>query len=72
MDSLSGAAKSVMLGLATAHGHLDVPAALAAARFEEEAQIEEWGFVEGGHDIDIADMTVRMAAPALFLRLLRT
>lgn len=33
-------------------------------------QVEEWGFVEGGHDIDIADLHVRLAAPSVFLRLL--
>ncbi len=45
--------------------------AVAAARLEEDVQMEEWGAVEAGHDLDIADVSTRIAAPALFLRLLR-
>ncbi len=52
-------------------GKLGVDAGLAAARLEEELQIGEWGLVEGGHDIDIADLRVRVAAPSVFLRLLQ-
>jgi ATP synthase F1 complex assembly factor 2 len=44
--------------------------AIAAARFEEDAQAAEWGVVEGGHDVDAAEMAVRVTAPALFLKLL--
>lgn len=69
-EQLGGACKSVLLGLAGAAQHLGVEAAVAAARLEEDKQIEEWGFVEGGHDIDIADLRVRVAAPSVFLRLL--
>lgn len=52
-------------------GQLKVKDAVAAARLEEEWQMQEWGLVEGGHDIDIADINVRVAAPALFLQHLR-
>ena len=52
-------------------GQLKVKDAIAAARLEEDIQIQEWGLVEGGHDIDIADIRVRVAAPALFLEYLR-
>ncbi len=52
-------------------GQLDVQAAITAARLEETYQMDEWGLVEGGHDIDIADMQVRIAGPAVFLRLLK-
>ena len=42
--------------------------AVDAARLEEAAQIEEWGLVEGGHDIDISDIKVsillRLSIPA--------
>ena len=51
-------------------GQLTVHDAIDAARLEESFQMEEWGLVEGGHDIDIADMKVRIAGPAMFLRLL--
>lgn len=52
-------------------GQLRATDAIAAARLEENVQIQQWGHVEGGHDIDIADINVRMAAPALFLQHLR-
>jgi ATP synthase mitochondrial F1 complex assembly factor 2 len=50
-------------------GRLSVAETLAAARLEEELQIQQWGLVEGGHDIDIADAAARVSAAALFSRL---
>lgn len=44
--------------------------ALTAAQIEEQFQIDGWGMVEGGHDIDAADIRVRIAAPSVFVRLL--
>jgi ATP synthase mitochondrial F1 complex assembly factor 2 len=70
-EELAASFKSVTLGLATMAGRLGIEAALKAARVEEDVQIEQWGLVEGGHDIDIADIRVRAAAPSLFVRLLR-
>ena len=52
-------------------GHLGIHDAIIAARLEETFQMDEWGLVEGGHDIDIADMQVRIAGPTVFLRLLQ-
>lgn len=52
-------------------GQVSVHDAIEAARLEESYQMEEWGLVEGGHDIDIADMKVRISGPAMFLRLLQ-
>ncbi len=52
-------------------GHVGVEEAIQLARLEEEVQIEEWGLVEGGHDIDLADARVRISAPSVFIRLLR-
>ncbi|KAK9869045.1 hypothetical protein WJX84_007544 [Apatococcus fuscideae] len=71
LDALAGACRSVVLGFAVLKGQLKVKDAVAAARLEEEWQMQEWGLVEGGHDIDIADINVRVAAPALFLQHLR-
>ncbi|DBB10100.1 TPA: hypothetical protein ACH3X3_001684 [Trebouxia sp. C0006] len=71
MESLASSCRSVVLALAVMHGQLDVQAAITAARLEETYQMDEWGLVEGGHDIDIADMQVRIAGPAVFLRLLK-
>ena len=53
-------------------GYLTVDQAIVGARVEESFQIEEWGLVEGGHDIDIADTKARVAAPAVFMRLLKS
>ncbi|GAB4821896.1 hypothetical protein N2152v2_008942 [Parachlorella kessleri] len=58
-EQLSSSCKSVLIALAIIQGQLGVDAGLAAARLEEELQIREWGLVEGGHDIDIADLRVR-------------
>ena len=52
-------------------GHLGIHDAIESARLEETFQMDEWGLVEGGHDIDIADMQVRIAGPAVFIRLLQ-
>lgn len=71
-EQLAASCKSVLIGLAALRGWLGVEAALEAARLEEDHQIGEWGLVEGGHDIDIADLRVRVAAPSLFVRLLCT
>jgi chaperone required for assembly of F1-ATPase len=54
---------------AVLQGRLSVAETLAAARLEEELQIQNWGLVEGGHDIDIADAAARISAAALFSRL---
>lgn len=69
-EQLAACCKSVLLGLAVTAGKLSIEQTLEAARLEEDHQIERWGLVEGGHDIDIADLRVRVAAPSLFIRLL--
>ncbi len=53
------------------HGRLSVTDAIKAARLEEEFQTEEWGVVEAGHDLDAADITSRIAAPMIFMQLLK-
>ncbi len=55
-----------------AQGLLDIKQGLEAARVEENFQIEGWGLVEGGHDIDSASVKVQLAAPSIFLRLLHS
>ena len=46
-----------------------IPLPLLLARVEEEFQAYKWGVVEGGHDIDRADLKVRLTAPMVYLRL---
>ena len=53
-------------------GGFPVEEALRIARLEEDFQLEEWGRVEGGHDLDQADIHVRVTAPAVFARLAAT
>lgn len=45
--------------------------AIKIARLEDDVQLEEWGYVEGGHDIDEADTKIRVLAASVFLRLLK-
>lgn len=70
--ALSAATKSLLIGLKTLRGELTVDQAIAAARVEEEAQIEEWGLVEGGHDLDQLDIRVRVGAPVMLMKLRAT
>jgi ATP synthase F1 complex assembly factor 2 len=69
--ALSAATKSLLIGLKTLRGGLSVDEAIAAARVEEETQIEEWGLVEGGHDLDQLDIRVKVAAPVMLMKLKR-
>lgn len=34
-------------------------------------QVDKWGLVEGGHDVDIADLRVQISSAAVFLGLSR-
>jgi ATP synthase F1 complex assembly factor 2 len=60
----------VVIAAALLYGRINVAQAVAAARIEEEYQLEDWGMVEAGHDLDIADARSRIGAPAVFTRLL--
>lgn len=59
----AAAAKSLLIGLALTRNIITPEEALKCARVEEDYQIERHGFVEGGHDIDISDLRVRLTAP---------
>jgi ATP synthase F1 complex assembly factor 2 len=67
----AASAKSLLIGMALIHGEIDIDEAMSAARAEEEYNIEEFGLVEGGHDVDRADLAVRLAAPRAMMSLLR-
>ena len=68
--ALSAATKSLLIGLKTLRGGLTVEEAIAAAR-RGGAQIEEWGLVEGGHDLDQLDIKVKVSAPVMLMKLRR-
>ena len=67
----AASAKSLLIGMALIRGAISLESAIRAARAEEDASIEEWGLVEGGHDVDQADITVRLAAPRAMMSMLR-
>ena len=58
------------MATALVRNKLRVRDAIAASRVEEDYQLKDWGMVEAGHDLDIADINSRIAGPAIFLRLL--
>lgn len=70
VEQLTSACKSVVVAAALLHGRITPQEAMDASRLEESFQIEDWGMVEAGHDLDIADITTRVSAPALMVRLL--
>ena len=63
-------AKSLLVALALARGRIGAAEACAAARVAEQHQIDEWGEVKAGHDLDAADLAVRIGASSAFLRML--
>ena len=67
--SIAVACRSVLLGLAGVHGFVGVEELLHAARLEESWQEQEWGRVEGGHDLDEAHIKVQVHAAISFLEL---
>eukprot|EP00798_Chlamydomonas_sp_ICE-L_P028981 gene28981-32169_t len=70
-EQITAVSKSLLVAMASMHGHVGVDEAIRLARCEEEFQTEEWGEVEAGHDLDKADIGSRIAAPHIFLRLLK-
>ena len=65
-----GCLKSTVLAMALAHRAVDAEEAFAAARVEEEYQLESFGFVEDGHDTGRAYLRLQLASAAAFLALL--
>lgn len=62
LDSATSSAKSLAIAVALHDAAIDAKQAVAAARSEEQWQANVWGVVEGGHDMDDADILVRLAA----------
>eukprot|EP00976_Prorocentrum_cordatum_P101518 1192670-Prorocentrum_minimum.AAC.5 len=69
LDAIGGVTKSTIISINILDGNISVEQAIAASRIEEDIQMEKWGLVEGGHDIDVADVRVRVASPSVFLQL---
>eukprot|EP00164_Ancoracysta_twista_P005242 GFYU01007174.1.p1 GENE.GFYU01007174.1~~GFYU01007174.1.p1 ORF type:complete len:272 (-),score=61.61 GFYU01007174.1:28-843(-) len=71
VDSLGSCMKSLVHALAVYNETLTVNEAFESSRLDEEFQIKEWGSVEGGHDIDIADNRMRLLSTVLFMKLVK-
>lgn len=68
MDSATSSSKSVLVAVALRDGAVSAEDALKAARSEEMWQSKVWGVVEGGHDMDDADISVRLSAVNMVFR----
>ena len=62
--SLSHLLRSYVLALATLQGEISPQHAVSAFRVDEDHQTDEWGRVEGGHDLD--DAYLNLGARAAF------
>lgn len=62
--------KSIVLSLAFLFNFIDLKQIKTASRIEEEFQVEIWGVVEGGHDMDRLNNSVSLSSAATFLGLL--
>jgi len=67
-DTITAVTKSIVISLAVANGHLTAEEACKACRLEEDYQAEVFGFVEGGHDWDVATTKVRLTSAAMVFR----
>ncbi|KAL6520187.1 hypothetical protein OROMI_032367 [Orobanche minor] len=71
IDAISSAAHSLIIAVGVFRGRLDIEQAIELIRLEEDLQVDRWGLVEGGHDVDIADLRVQISSAAVFLGLSR-
>lgn len=63
--------KSLVLGLALLGRGITLDHAKLASRLEEEFQVEIWGVVEGGHDMDRLNNSISLSSVRTFLSLLK-
>ncbi|KAF3444521.1 hypothetical protein FNV43_RR14213 [Rhamnella rubrinervis] len=71
IDALAAAAHSLTIAIGLVSGRLQIEEAIELIRLEEDLQVDRWGLVEGGHDLDIADLRVQISSAAVFLGLSR-
>ncbi|XP_062105561.1 uncharacterized protein LOC133817160 [Humulus lupulus] len=71
IDALASAAHSLVIALGIFRGKLEIEEAIELIRLEEDLQVDKWGLVEGGHDVDLADLKVQISSAAVFLALSR-
>ncbi|XP_062152594.1 uncharacterized protein LOC133860936 [Alnus glutinosa] len=71
IDAIASAAHSLIIAVGIFRGKLQIEEAIELIRIEEDLQVDGWGLVEGGHDVDIADLRVQISSAAVFLGLSR-
>lgn len=71
IDAIASAAHSLVIAIGIFRGKLNIEEAIELIRLEEDLQVSSWGLVEGGHDVDIADLRVQISSAAVFLGLSR-
>ncbi|KAK9699250.1 hypothetical protein RND81_08G162900 [Saponaria officinalis] len=71
IDALTSASHSLTIAIAIIRGRLQLEEAIELIRLEEDLQVDKWGLVEGGHDIDVADLKAQISSAAVFLGLSR-
>lgn len=71
IDAMASAAHSLIISIGIFRGKLQIEEAIELIRLEEDVQVDRWGLVEGGHDLDIADLKVQISSAAVFLALSR-
>ncbi|XP_034707472.1 ATP synthase mitochondrial F1 complex assembly factor 2 [Vitis riparia] len=71
IDAIASAAHSLTIAIGIFRGKLQIEEAIELIRLEEDLQVDKWGLVEGGHDVDIADLKVQISSAAAFLGLSR-
>lgn len=62
---------SIVLIISSLQGGINAREAIKISRLEDDLQLQDWGYVEGGHDIDESDNKVRILAASVFMRLLK-
>lgn len=70
LEQLTNTVKSIVIALGLVHDRITIEQAVKIARLEETFQTDKWGIVEGGHDLDKADLAVKVSAASFFWRLL--
>ncbi|KAL5732089.1 hypothetical protein ACHQM5_004746 [Ranunculus cassubicifolius] len=71
IDAIAASAHSLVIAIGIFRGKLRIEEAVELIRLEEDLQVDQWGLVEGGHDLDIADLKVQISSAAVFLWLSR-
>ncbi|MCL7038377.1 hypothetical protein MKW94_005934 [Papaver nudicaule] len=65
IDAMAASSHSLIISIGTFCGRLQIQEAIELIRLEEDAQVDRWGLVEGGHDVDIAGLKAQFSSAAV-------